>query len=247
MKIAVCQIFTLDGDRDGNFVRIENALREASQSGAKIACFPETTVLGWINPEAHKRSFPIPGKTSKRISHLANKYDTMICTGITEKSEDNLYNSCVLFNRCGDILLKHQKINVLSELMTPPYTPGEGITTAETEFGTVGILICADTFEKRILKRMSTLDPDLVLVSYGWAAPEDEWPEHGKDLLRTVKETANSIDATVVGTDLIGEVTNGPWSGRVFGGQSLVVNSSGEVLATLADRDREVRIVDIDI
>lgn len=31
MKIAVCQIFSLDGDREGNVVRIENALREANQ------------------------------------------------------------------------------------------------------------------------------------------------------------------------------------------------------------------------
>lgn len=67
MKIAVCQIFSLNGDREGNFVRIENALREANQSGAQIACFPEATILGWINSEAHKRAFPIPGE-------IQNKY-----------------------------------------------------------------------------------------------------------------------------------------------------------------------------
>ncbi len=36
VKIAIVQIFCLDGDRSGNFVRIENAIDEASKKGADI-------------------------------------------------------------------------------------------------------------------------------------------------------------------------------------------------------------------
>ena len=61
IQMAMCQIVCLDGDRAGNFVRIENALREAKAAQADIACFPETAILGWVNPEAHERAFPIPG------------------------------------------------------------------------------------------------------------------------------------------------------------------------------------------
>jgi predicted amidohydrolase len=62
VKIAICQIFCLDSDDLGNFIRIENALIEAKKGGADIACFPETTILGWIKPDAHKMAHPIPGK-----------------------------------------------------------------------------------------------------------------------------------------------------------------------------------------
>ncbi len=78
LKIAICQILALDGDRAGNFVRIENALRQAARAHAQIACFPETALLGWVNPDAHDRAHPIPGADTDRLAALARKYDTYI-------------------------------------------------------------------------------------------------------------------------------------------------------------------------
>ncbi|UCE46793.1 MAG: hypothetical protein JSW47_14410, partial [Phycisphaerales bacterium] len=64
VRIAMCQVFCLNGDRRGNLVRIENAIRDAKEAGANIACLPETALLGWVNPEAHRRAHPIPGPDS---------------------------------------------------------------------------------------------------------------------------------------------------------------------------------------
>ena len=44
VRVALCQIFCLDGDRSGNLVRIENALQEAKKADTDIACFPETAL-----------------------------------------------------------------------------------------------------------------------------------------------------------------------------------------------------------
>jgi predicted amidohydrolase len=84
IKIAMCQIFVLDGDRAGNFVRIENAICEAKESGAEIVCLPETAILGWVNPDAHKRAHPIPGEDSDRLCNLAKKYKVHLCAGLEE-------------------------------------------------------------------------------------------------------------------------------------------------------------------
>lgn len=44
-------------------------------------------------------------------------------TGIAQDKEDRkLYDSVILIDNKGKILLKHQKINILTNLMTPPYT-----------------------------------------------------------------------------------------------------------------------------
>ncbi|MFC1725446.1 carbon-nitrogen hydrolase family protein [candidate division KSB1 bacterium] len=245
LKIAICQIFVLDGDRSGNFVRIENAMIEAKNAGADIACFPETAVLGWVNPDAHKRACPIPGDDTKRLSELARKYDTYLCLGLCEKDGENLYDSVVLIDNKGNILLKHRKINILSELMTPAYTPGEGVNIVQTVFGRIGLLICADTFKDDIIGKMAELKPDLVLVPYGWAAPENAWPEHGKSLASFVKNLAVKVGAPVIGTDVVGEITKGPWSGQVYGGQSVAFDAAGNILAAAKDRDRDIVIVSI--
>jgi predicted amidohydrolase len=246
-KAAICQIFCLDGDRSGNFVRIENAIREAKNAGADIACFPETALLGWVNPDAHKRAHPIPGEDSDRLCRLAEDYNLYLCIGLAEKQESNLYDSVVLIDNKGNILLKHRKINLLTELMSPPYTPGERIDAVETKFGKIGLLICADTHDNTILKRMAALKPDLLLVPYGYAAVEDDWPSHGKKLEKVVTNTARKTKAFVIGTNLVGEITKGPWKGRVYGGQSVAADRKGQVMSIAKDRDRDINIININI
>jgi len=183
IKIAMCQIFCLDGDREGNFVRIENALREAKDKGAEIVCFPETTILGWVNVDAHERAYPIPGKDSDRLCQLAKDYKVHICIGLAEKNANKLHDSVLLIDDQGNILLNHHKINILSELMIPSYTPGNSVNTVETRFGNIGLMICTDSFLQEYVEEMSALKPDLLLIPYGWAAPEEDWPEHAKKLI----------------------------------------------------------------
>ncbi|UCC23143.1 MAG: carbon-nitrogen hydrolase family protein [Planctomycetota bacterium] len=247
VRIAMCQIFSVNSDRSGNFIRIENAIRQAKNAKADIICFPETVILGWVNPDAHQKAHPIPGEDSNRLCELAKKYKTYLCVGLAEKSGDSLHDSAILIDDKGKILLKHRKINLLTELMTPPYTPGKDVNAVETKFGKIGLLICADTFEDKILKRMADLKPDLLLVPYGWAGPEPDWPEHGKNLKDVVTNTARKTSAHVIGTDLVGQITAGPWDGHVFGGQSVAADKDGKVLAIAKDRDKDIKIISVKI
>ena len=243
VRIAMCQILCLDGDRRGNFVRIENAIREAKDDGADIACLPETALLGWVNPEAHKRACAIPGSDSDRLCKLAKDCGIHLCAGLAEKDGKRLYDSALLIDSTGQILLKHRKINLLSELMSPPYTAGDSVKAVETAFGRIGLLICADTHEDKILERMVALEPDLLLVPYGYAEAEDAWPQHGKVLEKVVTHTAKKTGSFVVGTNLVGETTHGPWKGRVFGGQSVAADETGRIVAVARDRERDIHMV----
>ena len=244
VRIAMCQIFSLDGDRQGNLVRIENAIREARDGSSDIACLPETALLGWVNPDAHERACPIPGPDSDHLCELAKNYDIHICVGLAERQGRHLYDSALLIDNAGRILLKHRKINLLAELMSPPYTAGTDVDVVETTFGNTGLLICADTHEAEILKRMADLKPDLLLVPYGYAATEDAWPAHGKVLEKVIKNAARKTRSFVVGTNLVGGITHGPWKGRLFGGHSATADTAGRTVAVAKDRERDVKIVD---
>lgn len=70
VRVAICQICCLDGDRSGNIVRIENAVTEAKKAYSDIACFPETSLLGWVNPDAHQRA-----------SHSWRRFGPSVSTG----------------------------------------------------------------------------------------------------------------------------------------------------------------------
>lgn len=239
-RIAMCQITCLDGDRTGNLARIERAIGDACRQNAELVCLPEMAIYGWVNPAAHRRAHSIPGADAERLCELARRYGVYVCSGLAEKADEALHDAAVLVDREGRIVLKHRKINLLSELMTPPYAPGRDVGVVETPLGRIGLLICADTHESSLLERMAGQHPDLVLVPYGYAAEHDAWPAHGQVLERVVTGAARTIGAPVVGTNLIGQITHGPWAGRTYAGHSVAANGSGDVVARGADFDRDI-------
>lgn len=245
--MAVCQILAIDGDREGNFRRIEYALADAQAKHAQIAAFPESVILGWENPEAHRTASPIPGTDSERIAALARKYGLMIAIGLDERDGERLYDSAILVDRTGKLLWKHRKINVLPELMTPPYSEGkaEDIGVVETEYGRIAVLVCADTFSDANVERIKRGKPDLMIVPYGWAAKNEEWPEHSQKLVELVVKRAKEVKCPVVGIDLVGVMSSGPWKGYTYGGASLVVDASGTILSALRDRDVDLQVVEV--
>jgi len=245
VKIAMAQINCIDGDLSGNLVRITNAIGEARQQQADIIVFPESSLLGWINPEAFHRASPIPGRESEIICQLAKKYKIHICIGLDEKDGDRLYDSAILIDDNGKILLKHRKINVLPELMTPPYSVGDGVQAVQTRFGIIGVMICADSFRDNLIESMKEKKPDLLLIPYGWAAPENEWPGHGRELLKVVRKTAIKVNCPVVGTNLIGQVSHGPWTGQIYGGQSVAFDPGTNQLFIGKDRDKDLLIISL--
>jgi len=249
VRVAVCQILGIDSDREGNFQRITHALEQAVKDKADIACFPESIVLGWENPDAHKLAAPIPGEDSDRICGLAKRFNVMMVIGLDEKDGDKLYDSAILVDRDGKILLKHRKINVLPELMDPPYSTGkaEDISAVDTRLGRIGVVICADTFVEDCCQRMKALKPDLALVPYGWAAASKEWPGHAKGLEKLVCKLGGTWSCPVVGIDLVGAMSQGPWRGRVYGGASIVADAQGRTVAVLKDRDVEVRMLTLTV
>ena len=245
VKIAIAQILCIDGDLSGNLIRIENALIEAKEKQAELIVFPESCLLGWENPDAHQRACPIPGADSKKICRLAQKYKMYICIGLDEKEGNKLFDSAILIDEEGNILLKHRKINVLPELMTPPYSVGEGVQVVQTSFGKIGVMICADSMRRNLLEEMKSEKPDLLLIPYGWAAPENAWPQHGLELVKVVKNAASQIGCPVVGTDLVGQISHGPWIGQVYGGQSVFYNPKNEELVVGKDRDIDLILINV--
>ena len=254
VRIAVCQILVIDGDREGNFKRIEYALKTAHAEHAEIATFPEASILGWENPDAFRLATPIPGADSDRIEALARKYDVMIAIGLAEKDGNRLFDTAILVDRTGKLLWKYRKINDIPlwkyhKLMSPSiYSVGspKGIGVVDTEFGRIGMVICADTFVDAYAEQVARLKPDLMLVPYGWVTvPPQRWPAHEKDLEDLVIKRARQWKCPVVGTDLVGEMTHGPWKGDTYGGGSVVSDGNGRVLKLLRDRDTDVRVTDV--
>ncbi|HLV00633.1 MAG TPA: nitrilase-related carbon-nitrogen hydrolase, partial [Acidobacteriota bacterium] len=135
------------------------------------------------------------------------------------------------------------------ELMQPPYQPGivQEIGVVDTEFGRVGILICADTFRDEIRSRMAELKPDWLYIPFGWAAPKEQWPAHGFHLIQTIQRTAYETGAAALGPNLVGQIEHGPWKGQTFEGLSVATDQRGHLLAQAAWNREELTVVTLSL
>ena len=229
MRVALCQILVRAGDREGNFSRISTALASATEAGAELAVLPESAILGWIYPAAHQEAHAIPGPDTLRLCELARAYKIDVVVGIDEKAGDLLFDSAVAISRKGELLAVHRKFNVLPELMDPPYAVGEEVsaTIVRFEWGAAAMLICADTFVDAAVDSIHGSGAQVLLVPYGWAAEPYEWPDHADKLSTLVRRRARRLALPVIGVDAVGEIVDGPWRGRTFGGASLAADPDG--------------------
>ncbi|MFN3490487.1 MAG: hypothetical protein ACK4YV_15200, partial [Emticicia sp.] len=77
---------------------------------------------------------------------------------------------------------------------------------------------------------MEEKKPELLLIPYGWAAAEIEWPDHGQELIKVVRNVGDKLNCPVIGTNMVGQISHGKWAGRIYGGLSVAYVKSNSSL-----------------
>ena len=107
------QMLVEGGRIEENLNRAEGMIREAAARGCRVIVLPECLDAGWTHPSARKLAEEIPGNTSDRLCEAARENNILVVAGLTERDGGRIYNSAILIDKDGRILLKHRKINVL--------------------------------------------------------------------------------------------------------------------------------------
>ena len=91
-------------------------------------------------------SEPIPGPTTATLGEVAKKRRTYIVAGIYEREGHVAYNTSVLIDRDGHVAGKYRKVYLPSGEVEGGLTPGNSYPVFQTDFGTLGMMICYDVF-----------------------------------------------------------------------------------------------------
>jgi predicted amidohydrolase len=86
----------------------------------------------------------VPGRTTAFLGAIARKYRLYIVAGILERSGDTVFNTAVLLDRSGNLAGKYRKVSLPQEEIDGGITPGNSFPVFETDFGTIGLMICWD-------------------------------------------------------------------------------------------------------
>jgi predicted amidohydrolase len=232
-KLALIQMVVAGGEKQKNLARAQAMIADASAAGADVVLLPEALDLGWTDPSSKTEAEPVPGGMPyETLASAAAEHGVFVCAGLTEAEDTRVYNSAVLIDRCGNLLSKHRKLNEL-EIGHEFYDQGDRLSVVHTEFGSLGLMICADGFAKdRVLSRsLCYMGADMILSPSAWAVPSDHdnvKEPYGDTWRNAYIPVAKEFAVWIAGVSNVGPITAGPWSGRKCIGCSLVVGPNGE-------------------
>lgn len=231
MKIAAIQLLVEGAEPQRNIERTLKFIQEAIPNKPDLILLPETLDFGWTHPFSKSNAEPIPGKFSDVFCDVAAKNNVWICVGLTEREGEKLYNSAILINRLGKVVLKHRKINLL-QVEFPFYEVGKKLEVVETEFGNVGLTICADNYYQAnyIGNTIAALGAQIVLSPSSWTVThqisENQNPYADK-WLKPYLTLAQNHQLIIASTTSVGYIVGGPYVGKKMVGQSLIVGPNG--------------------
>lgn len=232
-RLALVQMTVVGGDRPANLKHAENRITEAAAHSADVILLPEAMDLGWTHPSAAKEAQPIPdGQTCQFLRAHAASNRVYVVSGLIERAGDVVYNSAVLIDPSGEVILTHRKINEL-DIGHPYYAVGDRLNVTKTKFGTIGLMICADanTPDYHLTRSLCYMGADVILSPCSWAvaANHDNTKDpYGELWKNAYKPVAQDFSVWIAGCSNVGWMNDGPWKNWKGIGCSLVINPNGE-------------------
>jgi N-carbamoylputrescine amidase len=248
LRVGLAQTPVEDGKLEVNMRLVEEAAARAAELKVDFLNLPEAADWGWLYQQARRDALPIPGKYTRLLSELARRHKMWISAGCLEKDGDSVFNAAVIIDRTGQIVLKHRKIDTLPWLTQHLYERGspEDIKTIDTEFGRIGLTICADNFDLNKPQRATDQGAWLLIAPHGFAAEKAMLEQNSKDYQAHICKVAAHSKLWVIGTNTVqGVVQGGAWKGRLHSGCSTVARPDGSPAIVAKFKEPDLVIFDI--
>ncbi|ABM37413.1 Nit6803 family nitrilase [Polaromonas naphthalenivorans] len=141
----------------GTLDRVCSAIDDAAAQGAQLVVFPETFLpyypyFSFVVPPvqqgpAHLRLYEhavvVPGPVTAAVAERAKAHGVVVVVGVNERDHGSLYNTQLVFDADGSLVLKRRKITpTYHERMVWGMGDGAGLKVADTAVGRVGALAC---------------------------------------------------------------------------------------------------------
>ncbi|MEP0871277.1 Nit6803 family nitriliase [Trichocoleus desertorum AS-A10] len=157
IRAAAIQISPVLFSRDGTTEKVLQAIAKAAKAGVQLIVFPETFIpyypyfsfvqppvlMGQEHMRLYEEAVTVPGPVVDAVSRAARSYAMVVVLGVNERDHGSLYNTQLIFDADGTLLLKRRKITpTYHERMVWGQGDGSGLKVVETAVGKLGALAC---------------------------------------------------------------------------------------------------------
>ena len=226
MRVALIQLNIQYGNPDENYRQVTTAIAQAAQQAVDVIVLPEMWNTGYALTRLNVLADDNGERTIKVLSQLAQQFHVNIVGGsVAVAREDAFYNEMLVFDRTGQLLSRYDKVHRFGLMAEDRY-----ITAGQTEnrftldaVPAMGV-ICYDIRFPEWLRKQAAQGPQVIFVSAEW--PTVRLPQWQILLqARAIENQAFVVAVNRVGSD----------PDNAFGGQSLVIDPLGTILAHGSD------------
>ncbi|WP_160003621.1 Nit6803 family nitrilase [Rhizobium sp. 18055] len=157
VRAAAAQIAPDLTSREKTLARVLETIREAASKGAELIVFPETFVpwypyFSFVLPPVlsgrehirlYEEAVSVPSAATDAVSTAAREHGIVVALGVNERDHGTLYNTQLIFDADGTLVLKRRKITpTFHERMIWGQGDGSGLKVVDSAVGRVGALAC---------------------------------------------------------------------------------------------------------
>src|SRR5580698_4811931 len=157
VRAAAVQISPDFERSDGTLNKVCEAIDQAAREGVQLIVFPETFVpyypyFSFVRPpvasgadhmKLYEEAVVVPGPVTQAVAEQARLHRMVVVLGVNERDYGSLYNTQLVFDVDGQLLLKRRKITpTFHERMIWGQGDAAGLKVAQTAVARVGALAC---------------------------------------------------------------------------------------------------------
>ena len=252
VRLALAQTNPVVGDIDANSSQAFEAVAAAAKAGADLVLFGEMAITGYpIEDLAARESFVKHAEVA--IQDFAQKLETAgfgdiaVIIGHPGLAAERETHNWAVAQNCASVLLGGKSLGRYAKHHLPNYSvfdeyrifvPGNDLLSFEFKGLKFSTLICEDIWQKGgPVAQLQNSNTDVVLVLNGSPFEIDKDDKR----FELVRDLATSSDAAVAYVNLVGGQDD-----LVFDGDSLLIDSAGQLVGRAAQFEADLVLFDIE-
>lgn len=237
MRVALGQLDMVWEDKVRSYRKAEGMAKEAAAAGCDVIIFPEMSFTGF-SMDLDKIGEPLHhSQTVEQMQKLAKKLGIAAAFGwaaLGMEAGEKGTNRFTLVGSSGKIIADYAKLHPFSYGQEDLYfTKGNEIITVPFLGREVGLFICYDLRFPEIFQ-VAARKADIFFIIANWPSVRSA---HWETLLRA---RAVETQSYVVGVNCVGKR-----DGMVYSGESMAVDSLGNILGKISNKEG-VLVCDLD-
>ena len=252
MKIGFAQLNLTVGDLNGNFEKIARAYERLAAAGAELILTPELAISGYPPQDLVFKSRFVP-ENLEALERLHRRLGTAaLLVGFVDRNEGRgkpFHNAAALLEAGKPMRKAHKSLLPTYDVFDEDryFEPASRIAPFDVHDRKIGVTICEDIWTEHYLPRpLYDVEPVRALI------------DQGADIIVNLSASPFSLHKPAVRREMVGALARayqrpicycnavGGNDQLVFDGNSIAVNTAGELIAQLPGFRENELVVDTD-